>query len=87
MKILAYLTQECQNKVNDASLIAIMMKSIHSIFYSSYRKAGLVLAFLLIRTIKLCYRSTLITRSYQEYVYQSLKLSYYNILQLSHCLT
>ena len=35
----------------------------------------------LIRTIKLCYRSTLITRSYQEYVYQSLRLSYYNILQ------
>ena len=46
MKILAYLSQECQDKVNDASLIAIMMKSIHSIFYSSYRKAGLVLAFL-----------------------------------------
>jgi hypothetical protein len=33
------------------------------------------------------YRSTLITRSYQEYVFQSLRLSYNNILQLSHCLT
>ena len=27
------------------------------------------------------YSSTLITRSYQEYVFQSLRLSYYNILQ------
>ena len=36
--------------------------------------------YLLIRTIKLCYRFTSTTLSYQDYVYHSFKLCYYNPL-------
>ena len=40
MKIIAYLTQECQNKVNTASLIAIMMKSVIVYFILAIGKQG-----------------------------------------------